>query len=153
MAGKPDSAPVIVVDTREQRPYRFPRSVVGTLATGDYSIIGLEDKVAIERKTRQDAYGSLGRGRDRFEREMQRLAALDYAAVVIEASLPAFLEAPPFTRMNPRAALNSILAWSVKYKVCVHWAGDRRHGNAVTLRLLEKYWRYHLENKRKGGAP
>lgn len=151
MPGKREAPPVVVIDTREQTPYRFARSVPGTLAAGDYSIQGLEDRVAIERKTKADAFNSLGRDRKRFEREMERLSALDYAAVVIEAGVPDFLSAPPFSRMNPKAAINSVLAWSVKYRVCVFFAGDRRHGNAVTARLLEKYWRYHLE--RPKGRP
>lgn len=133
---------VVAIDTREQKPYRFARSEVKTLASGDYSIVGLEDRVAVERKTKQDAYSSLGLGRARFERELQRLARFDYAAIVIETSLPDFLQAPGFSRMNPRAAARSLIAWSVKYRVCVFFAGDRRHGNALTRQLLEKFWRY-----------
>jgi ERCC4-type nuclease len=142
--GKKDVADfVIAVDTREQRPYRFQRAVVKTLLTGDYSIVGLEERVAIERKTKEDAYSSLGRGRARFARELARLARFDYAAIVIESSLPEFLSAPAFSRMNPKAAIRSIVAWSVRYRIGVFFAGDRPHGNALTLQLLEKYWRYH----------
>ena len=134
--------PVVAVDTREQKPYRFPRSELKTLPTGDYSLVGLEDRIAIERKTKEDAYASLGQGRARFERELERLSRFDYAAIVIETSLPDFLHAPAFSRMNPKAAANSIIAWSVKYRVCVFFAGDRLHGNALTRQLLEKFWRY-----------
>ncbi len=134
---------VVAIDTREQKPYRFARSEVKTLASGDYSIVGLEDRIAIERKTKEDAYSSLGQGRARFERELQRLSRIDYAAMVIETSLPEFLQAPAFSRMNPKAAASSIVAWSVKYRVCVFFAGDRPHGNALTRKLLEKYLRYH----------
>lgn len=133
---------VVAIDTREQKPYRFARSEIKTLASGDYSIVGLEDRVAIERKTKEDAYSSIGHGRARFERELKRLAALDYAAIVIESSFPDFLSAPAFSRMNPVAAANSVLAWAVKYKVCMFFSGDRRHGRAITKRLLEKYWKY-----------
>ena len=81
---KPRESPEIVVaiDTREQKPYRFARSEVKTLASGDYSIVGLEDRIAIERKTKEDAYSSLGQGRARFERELQRLSRFDYAGRV-----------------------------------------------------------------------
>lgn len=133
---------VVAIDTREQRPYRFAVCERKTLPSGDYSIIGLEGRIAIERKTKEDAYSSLGQGRARFERELQRLARFDYAAVVIEASLPEFLQVPAFSHMNPKAAASSIIAWSVKYRVCVFFAGDRRHGNALTRQLLEKFWRY-----------
>jgi len=133
---------IVAIDTREQKPYRFPQFEVKTLTTGDYSIVGLEDRIAIERKSKEDAYSSLGQGRARFERELERLSRFDYAAIVIEASLPDFLQAPAFSQMNPKSATGSILAWSVKYRVCIFFAGDRRHGNALTKQLLEKYWRY-----------
>ena len=139
---KQTSQYVVAVDTREQRPYRFPRFEVKTLSTGDYSIVGLEDRVAIERKTKSDAYSSIGRGRARFNREFERLSQLSYAAVVVEASLTDFLQSPAFSCMNPRTALKSILSWSVKYRVTVFFACDRRHGNALTRQLLEKCWRY-----------
>ena len=137
--------PVIAVDTREQKPYRFPNFEVKTLATGDYSIVGLEDKVAVERKSHADAYASLGGQRARFERELERLSQMRYAAIVVECSLQDFMKAPPLSRMNPQAAVASILGWSVKYRVCVFFAGDRRHGNALVRQLLEKFWRYHKE--------
>ena len=141
---------VVVIDTREQKPYRFARAEVKTLPTGDYSIVGLEDRIAIERKTKEDAYSSLGQGRARFERELQRLSRFDYAAVVIETALPDFLKAPAFSRMNPKAAAGSIVAWSVKYRVCVFFAGDRAHENALTQQILEKYWRYRHERSDRG---
>ena len=143
---------VVAVDTREQKPYRFKHSEVKTLPTGDYSIVGLEEQVAVERKHKADAYASLGQGRARFERELERLAAFDYAAIVVETTLPDFLTAPPFSQMNPKAAMNSLVAWSVKYRVCVFFAGDRAHGNALTYRLLEKYWRYRQERADKREA-
>ena len=137
--------PVIVVDTREQKPYRFTRCQVKTLPTGDYSLVGLEDCIAIERKSAADLAGSLGSGRARFRRELERLAQLDYAAIVVEASLKQLLQPPPFSRMHPKAVVNSMLAWSVQYRMPVFFAGDRAHGHAVTYQLLTKYWRYHRE--------
>ena len=74
----------IAIDTREQQPYAFVGAVTKTLPTGDYSIVGLEDRVTVERKSKVDAYGSLGHGRARFRREFERLSRLDYAGVVIE---------------------------------------------------------------------
>ena len=78
----------IIVDSREQLSYHFQTpSIRGTLATGDYSIAGLEDLIAIERKTLDDLIGCLCNGRERFERELYRGKSLDYFAVIIETSL------------------------------------------------------------------
>ena len=98
--------PTILVDTREQRPYQFPRQVVATLPTGDYSLVvksaaGTQQHgIVVERKTKEDLFSSLGQRRARFEREMQRMAGYDYAALVIEATLDDLLRKPPFMRAN-----------------------------------------------------
>jgi hypothetical protein len=87
-------APVkIIIDTREQAPFevtRFPNVETerGTLATGDYSLPGFEDCVAIERKSLDDLIACLqGSNRERFERELQRARHYNLFAVVVEASL------------------------------------------------------------------
>lgn len=140
--------PPIVIDSREQRPYAFPDAVPGTLPTGDYSLLGYEDRVAVERKTKNDAYASLGRDRPRFRREVERMSALQYGAIVVEASVPDFLRPPLFSHLAPTAALNSLLAWSVRFGIQVFFAGDRTHGALITLQLLTKFWRYHGEDTR-----
>ncbi len=138
----------IAIDTREQRPYEYPGAERKTLPTGDYSIVGLEDQVAIERKSKTDAYGSLGQGRARFRRELERLAEFDYAAIVVEDSVPGFLRRPSHSKMNPRSAIGSLLAWSVRYRVPVFFAGDRAHGQALTHKLLQMYHKYRGEVSR-----
>ena len=136
---------VIAVDTREQKPYEFGAAAVVTLQAGDYSIVGLEDRVAIERKSKSDAYSSLGRDRARFRREVERLAVLDYAAIVVEDTMSGFLTRPPYSQMNPKAALSTLLAWSIRYGVPVFFAGDRDHGQALTQKLLTLFWKYREE--------
>ncbi|WP_241160230.1 hypothetical protein [Desulfovibrio sp. ZJ369] len=51
--------------------------VAGSLTVGDYSLEGLTDKVAVERKELPDLVQCLGRERERFERELQRGMPLD----------------------------------------------------------------------------
>lgn len=131
----------------------FAGAITKTLSTGDYSIVGLEDRVAVERKSKADAYGSLGQGRARFRREFERLSKYDYAVVVIEDSVPGFLQRPPHSRTDPRSAMSTLLAWSVRYRVPVLFAGDRAHGRALTQRLLQTYWRYREERTRGPANP
>jgi len=80
---------VIIQDTREQRPWRFDPARFevrrGTLKQGDYSVAGFEDRIAIERKNPQDFLGSMGNGRDRFMRELERLAEYEYADIVVDS--------------------------------------------------------------------
>jgi ERCC4-type nuclease len=148
--GSSESGPVVVVDSREQQPYPFTPSVVRALPAGDYSVAGLEDRIAIERKSKADAYHSLGYERGRFEREVQRLAGYDYAAIVVESGLPDFRRPPPFSRLSPQSAVCSLLGWSVKYRIPVFFCGDRDHGYATTWHLLMKFVGY-VEEGRLGG--
>ena len=73
-------APTVIIDSREQAPLAFANlpSEVGTLDTGDYSIRGLEHLVAVERKSLDDLLGIVGRDRQRFRRELQRLRGFRY---------------------------------------------------------------------------
>ena len=86
----------IIVDSREHLPFTFEHGRYadvqiqsGTLNVGDYSLCGLEDKVAVERKSLPDLVACLGRERQRFEKELQRSMALDaFAVVQFPAELP-----------------------------------------------------------------
>ena len=57
-----------IIDSREQTPLDLsPLQIVrGTLATGDYSVVGLEHVVAIERKSAEDMLACIGRERERL---------------------------------------------------------------------------------------
>ena len=131
----------VVIDSREKLPYEFEDSIVRTLQTGDYSIFGYEDKVTVERKTKADAYGTIGNGRTRFIKELERLREIDYSVILVEASLRNFIEPPQFSRLNPKSAINSLLAWSIRYGVHIFFADNRKMGNLLTLRILERYWK------------
>lgn len=145
-ARKPRFGPSrIAVDTRESLPLGFPGSTRQTLATGDYSILGMEARVAIERKTLGDFYTCVGRERKRFERELERLAAMRYGAVVIEATLSGILHGAEFSRVHPMSAVGSVLAWSVKYRLPFFFAEDRRKCRSMVYHLLRKFWDYHHE--------
>jgi DNA excision repair protein ERCC-4 len=139
------SEPVVVIDSREQQPYEFEGAVVKALPVGDYSVLGLEDRVAVERKSHGDAYRSLGYERGRFEREVEKLASYEFAAIVIEASLPEFLRPPIFSRVHPRSAIGSLLAWCVRFRLPVLFCGDRAHAEATTWHLLHKFAKYAEE--------
>ncbi len=104
---------VAIVDTREQRPLDLsPLSTErGTLATGDYSVRGLEGVVAIERKSLADLVACVGRDRKRFEREVQRLLSFPMRAVVVEASWGDLERGAWRGEVTPAAVVGSVLGW------------------------------------------
>jgi ERCC4-type nuclease len=135
-----------IVDTRERRPLDLSplRSCYGTLPTGDYSVLGLEHVVAIERKSLPDLVGCVGRHRRRFDREVQRLLAFPVRALVVEASWSE-LEAGNWEgRVKPAAAIGSALGW-VASGLPVLMAGNRRQAGRFISRLLwiaaQRRWR------------
>lgn len=66
--------PTIVIDTREQTPWRFPNypTVRRKLDVGDYAIDGAERALVVERKELFDFIHSVTVDHDRFDREVVR---------------------------------------------------------------------------------
>jgi ERCC4-type nuclease len=119
----------VVIDTREQTPWIFPdgvETVRGTLCSGDYSIEGAEEWVAVERKSLDDLVQSISRGRDRFWRELARLSRLRASAVVVENLLSAVMWWRYRSRMRPESVIGSCAAITYDYGIPVVWAGDRQ---------------------------
>ena len=136
----------IIQDSREQIPYAFnaPRYAgtvveVGTLSVGDYSLHGLEDRIAIERKSLADLCGTLTSGRERFRRECERGRGLEYFGLVIEASMDDVRRHNYRSAMTPQSLLQTLAAWSVRYGLHVHWCGSREGSEYLTHSLLEKF--------------
>lgn len=75
-----------IVDTREQAAWDLaPMKIVSRgLDVGDYSILGLESVIAIERKSLPDFVMCCGGERERFQRELDRLRGWPVHAVIIE---------------------------------------------------------------------
>lgn len=133
--------PTIIIDTREQLPYDFTgyQSRVATLGTGDYSLEGYEGQLAVERKSKEDAYSCVGANRKRFVECLERLSCLERSAVVIECDLPDFAIPPARTIINARQAVGSYVAWSCYYRIPVFWCGSREYAERVTVRFLAAY--------------
>jgi ERCC4-type nuclease len=114
-----------------------------TLQTGDYSLEGLTDVLAVERKSHGDAWAMLTAERKRFERCLERMALLDRTAIVIECSMAEFCVPPPqVKRVNAATAMGSYISWSTKYRIPVYWAENRRWAERITLRILAAYYKH-----------
>jgi DNA excision repair protein ERCC-4 len=112
------------------------------LPAGDYSLPGFEDRAAVERKTLNDLVGCLmGKDRTRFEKELTRGRAYDFFSVVVEASLEDVSRGRYRSEMKPHAALQSIIAFQMRYRVPFVWAGGRSGAEYYTYWTLAKYLR------------
>jgi DNA excision repair protein ERCC-4 len=155
----------IVIDDREKRPYEFEdlvsdkkygskpikvNKVIRRIETGDYTLVGHESKISIERKNLSDLYSTIGHGRERFEAEFQRLNELDHAFLVVESDWSEVLNPPEsitrHTDLPPKTISRTAISWQLRYPR-VHWfpCGSREIAEATTFRILEMYLRTQLK--------
>lgn len=136
---------IVIVDTREQTPFdfgRFPDVVTrrDTLPTGDYSLAGFESVVACERKGLNDLIACLQNGnRERFERELARGSALHRFCVLVEGTLEDISHHRYRSQMEPKAALQSIFAFQIRYGTAFLFCGNRTGAEYACYSLLAKY--------------
>lgn len=141
-----------LVDSREQLPFRFGAPmrkefasavtrVVG-LSEGDYAVAidnGETLPIRLERKSASDLFGVIGQGRERFERELARLAAHAYRAIIVEATYLDVLRGADYSRVHPNSAIGSLCAWSARYGVGIWFCHDHDNAAKVAQKLLESF--------------
>jgi ERCC4-type nuclease len=152
----------VLQDTREQAPWHFSEIVierrlwviqrrVATLATGDYTIDGCEDRLCIERKSAADLVGSVTAGNARFRREHERMADIvkfggksgGFACVIVEGSLSAIcdeLDSEAGRRVTGDMIIGAAASWPMRYQVPWFFAGDRRLAELLAFRIMAKWW-------------
>lgn len=162
---------IVVVDTREQTPWQFQELVAvktvtrkkqkvrlakplvvrtdrTTLRTGDYSIEGHEEQFSLERKSLSDALGTFTAGRERFERELERMAAMDFAAVVME--FPEHAKIPPDRKITWTTVSESIRAWRQRYGVHFIFCRNRYFAELTAMREMRRWWNDRQEEQDDG---
>lgn len=145
---------ILVVDTRESQedPLFLPHPLKGltivrdTLETGDYSIRGFENQVAIERKKPYDLLTCLGKERDRFKREIERLKEFEWKAIVVESTEDSLLyQYHDFSLMNPNSVRQSICSIEIRFNIPFYFNPDREKLERWILDHLLKFYRVKRE--------
>jgi DNA excision repair protein ERCC-4 len=135
----------ILCDTREQTPADLSPMKMerGTLSTGDYTILGLEKFVACERKTLGDLVGCVGRERERFDKEIQRLRAYETRALFVDGTLSAIRLKQYRGTLEPNTIISSIMGW-IQTGLPIVFCGDTDGMNDMMRRFLyitaQRYW-------------
>lgn len=127
----------IIVDSREQTPWNLAplKMFRGNLNTGDYTVLGLEREICLERKSLPDLLMCIGQERERFEREIQRMLAYPCRAVIVEAHWSALEAGEWRSRITSSAAIGSVLGW-IDRGVPFMFAGDASMASKMASRLL-----------------
>ena len=145
----------------DRRSPRCEGTIINTLQTGDYSLVGYTDILAIERKFAfSELWGNYSsKKRPAFEEEMARMSKLKYAYIIIESSMtPDVLELSPpqFTKGVPGTSLiRWLMHMSVKYGVNIIPAGQcgRKIAQMIceeVVRVEKDRW-VHQEPQKKLG--
>jgi ERCC4-type nuclease len=97
---------LVIKDTREQEGYHFSAfntcsgMIEQKLDTGDYSIVGMEDKICVERKGCVEELAiNLGQKKHAFLDEIKRMKDFKHKYLVLEFSLEDLLKFPEETRI------------------------------------------------------
>jgi DNA excision repair protein ERCC-4 len=138
----------IVIDTREQEGYSFDPRLAATvrraLPAGDYSIAGLENIVAVERKSLDDFVSTVIHSRARFRKELRKLAEYRAACVVVEAGLLEVLLHRYRGDAHPNAVVGSALSIILDFRVPVFFCSSRQAAcHFVQAYLLAAHTRWH----------
>lgn len=109
--------PVLLVDTREQYPFDFSRFeswFAGiekkALCLGDYSVAGMEDICAVERKDLSDLVNSFTAERSTFIHRLRLMAQVPHRLLVIDAALSQVKSRYPHSRADPNRITQSLIA-------------------------------------------
>jgi hypothetical protein len=160
----------ILIDAQEKHPFRFEgmlgdsedegrpiiaRTRVESLGPthGDYSIDGFDGECHIERKSKEDAIGTIlgfGDRRERFERTLEFLSSIWTAAVIVECTIGECLKAvetrgKKTVEENRKILFRSVLAWQIDYTVPWIFCDSRRLAEIATFRIMNRCFHKKLE--------
>jgi ERCC4-type nuclease len=143
--GARDARLPIVIDTREVKNWTFePKQVVvhrKALPAGDYSILGLEDRLAIERKGLADLVSTVIHDWIRFRKELNRLSGYDVACVAVEANLDQVFRHEYESEALPNSVLGRVNGIFLDHGIPVFWWSNPRTAADMAHRFLLLAWR------------
>ena len=139
----PASPMTVVIDSREQKPWGFSSGIATVrkaLQSGDYSVAGLESRIAIERKNLGDFVNTVVGQWLRFRKELNRLSGYDMACVVVEASIQDVLTKKYESDANPDSVLGRAHSIWLDHGIPVFWWGDRVTAIQQAEQMLRLAW-------------
>lgn len=147
--------PVVLVDSRERQPWRLAQNHPNWIAAerrvalkaGDYSVEGMADLLAIERKSLADLVNCTVASRSRFIACCERLSKLRWKAILVEATYEdvkaGWEDQETESRVHPNAVCGTLDAIEAKFAIPVIYTS--RHRALATERAaswLSKHFTY-----------
>lgn len=109
--------PTIGIDTRENERLVFTRCPyqIESRTTGDYGILNLPKVAALEKKSLGDLIICCSSDRDRFKRQVERMAGHDFRRLIILCDRSDIEQHKYRSNMEPRSVLATLASIEVTY--------------------------------------
>ena len=136
----PKESWTVAIDTREKKPLNFFSQPIErvALSTGDYSIIGFEDRIAVERKSLNDLINTLIHNRERFKKELERFRSFQFKCIVVESDLKALFAEKYHSKVHPMSIVGLFLSLMVDYDIPVLFCSTRPIAAKIVLSFLHR---------------
>ena len=142
--------PTLVVDTREQNPFSFARfqdwfSGVEKkpLEVGDYSVAGLEDVCALERKDLNDLVRSFTVDRSVFVKRLRRMSEFPDRLLIVTAPLSQVKARYEHSPADPNQITQSLIATLAGLRVPFLCVETHELGEEIVASYLYQIHLYH----------
>lgn len=141
----------IIRDTREKDQHGWSFGEIETidqkLDTGDYTLVGLEDIICIERKKSPSEVAiNIGSDRVRFNKELERMKSFKLAYIICEFSLESLISFPKGSnipkslqakvRVGGKFLLSTLNSYKDKYNIDVLFCNNRDEAIEKSLELF-----------------
>lgn len=139
----------IIVDTREQTPWEFENYTTANkkLDTGDYSIEGLQDIFAIERKRTVSEIAN-NVTEPRFKDFLSRLEKFKHKFILLEFTLNNVMDYPVGSTVPKRMwhtlkitnkyILKYLTEINIKYNIHTIYCGNRENAEEVAISIMKR---------------
>lgn len=144
----------IIQDTREQKPWSFDHITkrvkaqdtpvlitveLAKLDSGDYSIKGFEDQIAIERKSAADLVSTIFYRRKQFMAELERLQQMQWSGIIVESEWSTTAKyCAAKTQASVNSLKSSVLSWQIKYpRTHWLWLPGKREASRTAWKVFE----------------
>lgn len=105
----------------------------------DYTIVGYEERIQIERKSIADLFSTVTSQRHRFEAELSRLSECEIAYVIVEGGWDSIAQWTGHG-ITPKAMIASIVAFEQRYPVRWVLPGGRAFAEMYAFLALKRFW-------------
>ncbi len=146
----------IIIDTREQQAWEFPRHSTANkkLDTGDYSLAGMEEVLCIERKKSVSEIAS-NITEKRFEDVLERMTKYKYSYMIFEFSLTDVLMYPQgseiprhkwkYIRISPNFILKKLSEYMINYNIKIIFGDSPKNAQKIAMALMRRVYEIEQE--------